>query len=140
MTGRILFWSAGNVGGAAKADSLRGALTTDAGTAFTAFLTSKAFLPGGGWRRASVQSPIVEGECESGVTPTVALIADYGRETRSAATPSLAASGSETRKAVVVESLEATDLQAVQIKVTWDSDQTKAIDAVTVPYRVQEFL
>jgi hypothetical protein len=26
----------------------------------------------------------------------------------------------------------------VQIKVTWDSDQTKAIDAVTVPYKVQE--
>jgi hypothetical protein len=39
---------------------------------------------------------------------------------------------------VTVESIEAADAQVVQIKVTWDSDQTKAIDAVTVPYKVQE--
>jgi hypothetical protein len=50
----------------------------------------------------------------------------------------LTAAGSETRVAVVVDAALATDMQAVQIKVTWDSDQSGTIDAVTIPYRPQE--
>jgi hypothetical protein len=128
----------GILSAAASAGSADAVLATDAGVAFTATATSKPFLMGGGFANVSCDSPILEGECESGATPTVALVIDHGRETRSGASPALTAIGSETRKAVTVESIEAADAQVVQIKVTWDSDQTKAIDAVTVPYKVQE--
>ncbi len=130
---------AGAQSGAAAAGSADAVLATDAGTAFTVTVTSKPFLLGaGGLSNVSCGSPVLEGECESGATPTVALILDHGRETRSGASPALTAAGSETRKAVTVEAIDAADAQAVQISVVWDSDQTKAIDAVTVPYKVQE--
>jgi hypothetical protein len=114
---------------------------TDAGgTTYTATITSRPILFEGGTHRASLENPILEGAVQNGATPSVSYVVDYGRETRTATAPSLAAAGSETRKAVLVEGLEAADAQAVQLTVQWDSDQTHTIDALTVPYRVQEHL
>lgn len=141
LTTPLLFPVVGGTasGPASKAGYAGAALASDAGTAFTASVTSKPFLLGrSGLANVTCDSPILEGECESAATPTVALILDHALTTRTGTAPSLAASGSETRKAVKIEEVEATDAQVVQIKVTWDSDQTKTIDAVTVPYKVQE--
>jgi hypothetical protein len=112
--------------------------TSDGGTAFTATITSKPFLFGGGWQNVSAAPPVVEATAESSATPTIAYIVDHARETRSGTTSALTADGSETRKAVAAEAVEAADAQAIAIQVTWDSDQRKTVDAVTVPFRVQE--
>lgn len=113
--------------------------TVDNATAFTASVTSAPLLLGdGGASQFSCESPILEAAVQSSATPTVAYIIDHGRETRSGTAPALTAAGSETRKSVLVEAIEAADARAVQVKVTWDSDQSNVVDAVLVPHRMQE--
>jgi hypothetical protein len=112
--------------------------TVDNATAFTASVTSAPLPLGDGAERVSCGSPLLEGAVQTGATPTVAYVLDYGRETRSGTTAALTAVGSETRKAVIAEAVDGADALAVQVKVTWDSDQSNVIDAVSVPYRTQE--
>jgi hypothetical protein len=112
--------------------------TTDNGTQFTASVTSGAFLLGHGTHNVRAESPHLEAAVQSNATPSVAYVLDYGRETRTGTAPSLSASGSETRKSVHVEDLEATDCGALQVKVTWDTDHSNLIDAVRFVYTVGE--
>lgn len=115
-----------------------GSTATDAGGTYTATITSRPMLFEQGTHFGSAENPIVEGAVQNNATPSVSYVVDYGRETRTATAPALTAAGSETRKAVVVEGLEAADAFAVQVTLTWDSDQTHTMDAVTVPFKVQE--
>jgi len=116
-----------------------GTSASDAAGAFTATISSKPFLLGDdGYRNVTVGVPLLEAECEANATPAVSLVRNYGEQTRTGTCPTLSAAGSETRKSVPIGALDMSDAQAIAITVTWDSDQTKAIDAVVVPYTVKE--
>jgi hypothetical protein len=127
--------TAGTVG---SIHAFTGRSTADNSVAFTASVKSAPFLLGDGTVRVSCDAPILEAAVQSGATPTVAYVLDHGRETRSGTTEALTAAGSETRRAVRAEAVEAADALAVQVSVTWDSDQSNVIDAVSVPFRTQE--
>jgi hypothetical protein len=113
--------------------------TLDQDAAFTSRVTSKVFLPGDGWQRTTLGRPLLEASVDS-VVPTVSLIVDYGLRTRSAAARSIAATGTETRTAVVIEGVEDAAARAVQLRVAWAATQTATVDALTVPYQGQEVI
>jgi hypothetical protein len=110
----------------------------DGASTFSAFVQSKPFLFGGGSHRVSMGSPTLEAVVQTGVQPKVYYVCDHGRESRLGTAPALTAVGSETRVLVNVEGLEGADAQAVAILVEWAATQTKAMDAVTAPFKVQE--
>jgi hypothetical protein len=128
------------VSNAAGIYGFSGTSTTDAGTAFTPAVQSKPFLLGSGTHRVSVPTPILEAEEQDFVQPTVVLYVDHGRETRTVTAPALTGQASQTRVAVPLEGLECDSAQAVSVLVQWASTQTGVMDAVILPYRVQEWL
>lgn len=121
----------------AKLESFSGTSGSDAGGAFTCAVTSPALVVQDGAAKFSAEAPILEAVAESDSTPTVRYSIDYGRDDRDATAPALS-DGSAAHVAVKVEGLAASDAQALQVKVTWDSDQTGQIHSVIVPYREQD--
>lgn len=90
--------------------------TDDAGTAFQAYVTTRPLPVADGAHKAGLKGGILMGEASSGVTITVTMNRDFGRQTRSA-TATLTALGSEARVEKYIEDLDLTDARFVAFQI-----------------------
>ena len=112
----------------------------DAGTAYQAYVDLPDAHFAGIDHLCEVGTPIVVGSVGA-YDVAVTLVRDYGEETRTAATVSMAAGGSETRTTKVIEGTETADAHAVRVRIG-DSAAVASplwvIDAVGIPVEVRE--
>ncbi len=107
--------------------------TDSTGATVNPILRSRPLHVAAGASRFWAGSPILEAQTESAATPTVKYFIDYGREVRAVTLPALTGTGGGY-VAVLVEGLEASDAQALQVEVNVDSDQQAPLVAVVVPH------
>jgi len=114
--------------------------TSDAGTAFQAYVDLPERHYGGLGRRCLIGKPLILGNAGS-QSLTVTMTGDYGQVAGRSASVSMAATGSETRALRMVEGVEYGDAAgSVQISVgdSAASTQTWTIDALVIPVEPAE--
>lgn len=92
---------------------------TDAGTAYTAALTTRAHLPGGIMGRFGTMSAAIEGEANYLSYPTVSIVRDYEAEVITGTISNgFVPTGSETRVIRVLDQLAVSGAKALQIRIS----------------------
>lgn len=90
--------------------------TTDAGTAYRAYIRSKPFSIGSMLQRPSIRAGALMATASSGTTVYTTLIRDYGVETGTPIAVSLTPTGTETTVIRPMDNLALSDLLAVQVE------------------------
>lgn len=113
----------------------------DVGVPFRALVKSRPFFPAGIGTRVLTQDALLLAEAASGVTLTLTVDRDFGRETR-AATVSLTPDGAETRVMRRVEDSGVGMAGVVQLQVGDEAPVSNywVLEAVSVPVGPQESL
>lgn len=117
------------------------AATDDNGTDFQGYVDLPDTHYGGWDHKHSVGRPVVVGSAGA-YSLAATLTADYGREARGPATVSMAATGSETRAARLIEGVEEADANATRVRIgdSAASDAVWTIDAVVIQVEQREAL
>lgn len=119
-----------------KADT---STTTDNGTTFQAYVTSKVYVPAGEGIKFKTHYPTLVAQVGAAVTITVTVNRDYGLETKSG-TVLLTASGAETRKRARAEGCVMSGCQAASFTIGDASAIASAwtIDELIVPFEPEQ--
>lgn len=115
--------------------------TTDAGTAFQAYATTKPLPTSASFaKRIGTDEPYLLAKAQAATSIQVTVEQDFGRITARSATVSIAAAGSETRVIKKLEGLETAGASMVQLTIGDASAVASAwtLDAVAIPITGQE--
>ena len=112
----------------------------DAGTTYQGYVDLPDTHYAGIDHLCQIGTPIIVASAGS-YSLAATIVRDYGEETRTAATVSMAAGGSETRTAKVVEGTDTADAHAVRVRIGDSAavaDDLWVIDAVGIPVEQRE--
>ena len=91
--------------------------TADAGTAYSARIVTKPFMPGGLLHKFGVMAAFLMAKAASGITVTVKLLRDFSLETLDSTSEiSLTATASETQVIKQLDNASFSELRTVQVE------------------------